>query len=281
MPRPRRIPVVPRRGSAGGAYGRASVPPIHSMRFQDVTQRLTTPLDAPAYPRGPYRFTDREYFTITYRTDPRVLERLVPEPLRVAEPTVRFEVMRMPDTTGSRGGTRGWRRCPWTAQTITGRGRRTRLRGARSASSGSACEVGAHSRLRTLSLTPTTAPADQSAETTARPSAVGARPAGPAESLGRLRAVRGIQGRQHCRPSRSPALCSCSPSYPIGWRTPSGSDWSRGCYGVGDLPSLQGQTLAAPGRVSARRDLLGEDESGRAIRRASWRGAGPGDRVSR
>ncbi|MEV7187418.1 acetoacetate decarboxylase [Kitasatospora sp. NPDC093102] len=70
------------------------------MRSQDVTQRLTTPLDAPAYPEGPYRFTDREYLTITYRTDPQVLERLVPQPLRVADPTVRFEVMRMPDTTG-------------------------------------------------------------------------------------------------------------------------------------------------------------------------------------
>lgn len=70
------------------------------MRSQDVTQRLTTPLDVPAYPDGPYRFTDREYFTITYRTDPQALERLVPEPLRAAEPTVRFEIMRMPDTTG-------------------------------------------------------------------------------------------------------------------------------------------------------------------------------------
>ncbi|MGW1102462.1 acetoacetate decarboxylase [Streptomyces sp. NPDC002540] len=70
------------------------------MRTQDVTQQLTTPLDAPAYPRGPYRFTDREYFTIVYRTDQRALERLIPEPLRVAEPTVRFEIMRMPDTTG-------------------------------------------------------------------------------------------------------------------------------------------------------------------------------------
>jgi acetoacetate decarboxylase len=59
-----------------------------------------TPINAPAYPRGPYRFTDREYLTITYRTDPDALHRLVPEPLHVAEPLVRFEVMRMPDVTG-------------------------------------------------------------------------------------------------------------------------------------------------------------------------------------
>jgi acetoacetate decarboxylase len=70
------------------------------MRIQDVGQQLTTPLDAPAFPPGSYRFTDREYLTITYRTDPQTLDRLVPEPLRVAEATVRFEVMRMPDTTG-------------------------------------------------------------------------------------------------------------------------------------------------------------------------------------
>lgn len=28
------------------------------------------PLTTPAYPRGPYRFIDREFLTITYRTDP-------------------------------------------------------------------------------------------------------------------------------------------------------------------------------------------------------------------
>ncbi|MFF3565604.1 acetoacetate decarboxylase [Streptomyces sp. NPDC002574] len=70
------------------------------MRTQDVTHQLTTPLDAPAYPPGPYRFTDREYLNITYRTDREALERVVPAPLRVADPTVRFELMRMPDTTG-------------------------------------------------------------------------------------------------------------------------------------------------------------------------------------
>jgi acetoacetate decarboxylase len=70
------------------------------MRMQDLAQKLTTPLDAPAFPRGPYRFTDRTYLTITYRTDPRALDRVVPPPLKVLDPTVRFEVMRMPDVTG-------------------------------------------------------------------------------------------------------------------------------------------------------------------------------------
>ncbi|MGW2965055.1 acetoacetate decarboxylase [Streptomyces sp. NPDC001220] len=70
------------------------------MRVEDVIHAPSTPLDAPAFPAGPYRFTDREYLNITYRTDPGALERVVPEPLRVAEPLVRFEVMRMPDVTG-------------------------------------------------------------------------------------------------------------------------------------------------------------------------------------
>jgi acetoacetate decarboxylase len=71
------------------------------MRRDEVRQQLTTPLGAPAYPPGgPYRFTDREYLNITYRTDPEALRRVVPEPLVVTEPLVRFEVMRMPDVTG-------------------------------------------------------------------------------------------------------------------------------------------------------------------------------------
>ncbi|MEU4152916.1 acetoacetate decarboxylase [Streptomyces sp. NPDC026659] len=70
------------------------------MRKQDVARLFTTPVDSPAYAPTRYRFTDREYLNITYRTDPEALRRLVPEPLTVPEPLVRFEVMRMPDTTG-------------------------------------------------------------------------------------------------------------------------------------------------------------------------------------
>ncbi|MFJ5264745.1 acetoacetate decarboxylase [Streptomyces sp. NPDC088387] len=70
------------------------------MRVDDVVRSLTTPLNAPAYPMGPYRFTNREYLNITYRTDSEALAAVVPEPLRIPEPLVRFEVMRMPDVTG-------------------------------------------------------------------------------------------------------------------------------------------------------------------------------------
>lgn len=74
----------------------SDVPHFHLQRFNVPT----TPLNAPAFPAGPYRFVDREYLTVTYRTDPEALRRVVPEPLTVPEPLVRFEFMRMPDVSG-------------------------------------------------------------------------------------------------------------------------------------------------------------------------------------
>ena len=58
------------------------------------------PLTNPAFPSGPYRFVNREYFIIQYRTDPDALRRIVPEPLELAEPVVNYEFIRMPDSTG-------------------------------------------------------------------------------------------------------------------------------------------------------------------------------------
>jgi len=61
---------------------------------------FTMPLTSAAYPRGPYRFINREYFIITYETDIDLLREIVPEPLEVVEPLVKFEFIRMPDSTG-------------------------------------------------------------------------------------------------------------------------------------------------------------------------------------
>ena len=58
------------------------------------------PLSSPSYPRGPYRFVDREFLVISYRTDPSALAAVVPEPLLPAGDVVRFEFIRMPDSTG-------------------------------------------------------------------------------------------------------------------------------------------------------------------------------------
>ena len=70
------------------------------MDVEEVRRQSTTPLGAPAYPAGRYRFTGREYLNILYRTDAEAMRRVVPEPLTVGDPLVKFEVMRMPDVTG-------------------------------------------------------------------------------------------------------------------------------------------------------------------------------------
>ncbi|GHE05105.1 acetoacetate decarboxylase [Defluviimonas sp. 20V17] len=71
------------------------------MKIADVKARaFSMPLANPSYPRGPYRFVDREFLTITYRTDMEALRAVVPEPLEVAEPLVKYEFIRMPDSTG-------------------------------------------------------------------------------------------------------------------------------------------------------------------------------------
>lgn len=59
-----------------------------------------TPLTAPAFPAVQPRFFDREYLNIVYRTDPEALKAVVPQPLEIDEPLVRFEVMKMNDVTG-------------------------------------------------------------------------------------------------------------------------------------------------------------------------------------
>ena len=63
-------------------------------------QAFAMPLTNPSFPRPPYRFYNREYIIISYRTDPVALAAVVPEPLQVAEPIVKYEFIRMPDSTG-------------------------------------------------------------------------------------------------------------------------------------------------------------------------------------
>lgn len=58
------------------------------------------PICRPAYPRGAPRFFNREFLTITYRSDLEAVRRWVPEPLKVTDPIVKFEVIHMPDSTG-------------------------------------------------------------------------------------------------------------------------------------------------------------------------------------
>lgn len=71
------------------------------MNIADVRRHaFAMPLTQPAYPPGPYRFYDREFLILTYRTDPDLLRAIVPEPLEVVSDLVKFEFIRMPDSTG-------------------------------------------------------------------------------------------------------------------------------------------------------------------------------------
>jgi acetoacetate decarboxylase len=71
------------------------------MKVDDVCrQAFAMPLTSPSYPRGPYRFIDREFMIIAYRTDPDALRAVIPAPLEFTEPIVKYEFIRMPDSTG-------------------------------------------------------------------------------------------------------------------------------------------------------------------------------------
>ena len=71
------------------------------MKLADVAKTaFAMPLIDPAYPPGPYKFYNREYVIITYKTDREILREVVPEPLEVAADIVNYEFIRMPDSTG-------------------------------------------------------------------------------------------------------------------------------------------------------------------------------------
>ena len=71
------------------------------MEINQIRERaFAMPLTSPAFPMGPYRFVNREFFIVSYRTDPERLRAVVPEPLQVGAPIVNYEFIRMPDSTG-------------------------------------------------------------------------------------------------------------------------------------------------------------------------------------
>jgi acetoacetate decarboxylase len=47
----------------------------------DILQLPSMPMASPSYPRGPYRFIDREYLIVTYESDPSAIRAALPEPL--------------------------------------------------------------------------------------------------------------------------------------------------------------------------------------------------------
>jgi acetoacetate decarboxylase len=71
------------------------------MQIKDILQLPSMPLASPSYPRGPYRFINREYFIVTYESDPEAIRAQLPEPLQPdGSNTVLYEFINMPDSSG-------------------------------------------------------------------------------------------------------------------------------------------------------------------------------------
>jgi acetoacetate decarboxylase len=91
------------------------------MNIEDVTKSaFAMPLTNPSYPRGPYRFVNREYMIIRYRTDPEALRKVLPAPLEFTDPIVKYEFIRMPDSTGFGNYTESGQVIPVTFKGVAG-----------------------------------------------------------------------------------------------------------------------------------------------------------------
>ena len=72
------------------------------MKIDDVRRTAySMPLTNPAFPMGPYRFFNREFLVVTYRTDPDALAAVVPEPLEVTDYSSTMNSSACPTRPGS------------------------------------------------------------------------------------------------------------------------------------------------------------------------------------
>ncbi len=71
------------------------------MKHDEILKLSGMPAAAPSYPKGPYRFMHREYFIVTYESDPEAIRHALPEPLEPAPGNlVAYEFIKMPDSSG-------------------------------------------------------------------------------------------------------------------------------------------------------------------------------------
>jgi acetoacetate decarboxylase len=71
------------------------------MKIANILNLPSMPMASVSYPRGPYRFIDREYLIVIYESDPESIREQVPEPLEPdGSNTVLYEFIRMPDSSG-------------------------------------------------------------------------------------------------------------------------------------------------------------------------------------
>ncbi len=74
------------------------------MNKEEILNLTAMPIGASSYGAGPFRFINREYFIITYKTDPDLIRAILPEPLQPwPEPLVHYEFINMPDSNGCFG----------------------------------------------------------------------------------------------------------------------------------------------------------------------------------
>ena len=70
------------------------------MKKSEVLALPSMPLQSPTYPRGPYKFFDRQYMIISYKTDAAAIREALPEPLQPAGDTVSVQWLDLPDGEG-------------------------------------------------------------------------------------------------------------------------------------------------------------------------------------
>lgn len=71
------------------------------MRKEEIYKQSSMPIAGPSYPKGPYRFIEREHFNIIYESDPEAIREALPEPLEPdGSNQVIYEFISMPDSSG-------------------------------------------------------------------------------------------------------------------------------------------------------------------------------------
>lgn len=71
------------------------------MKIAEIINQSSMPIASPSYPKGPYRFINREYLIVTYESDPNDIREALPEPLMPdGSNQVHYEFIKMPDSSG-------------------------------------------------------------------------------------------------------------------------------------------------------------------------------------
>ena len=72
------------------------------MKREEIMRLSGMPAAAPSYPKGPYRFVNREYFIVTYESDPEAIRHALPEPLEVPRRVILLlmNTSKCPDSSG-------------------------------------------------------------------------------------------------------------------------------------------------------------------------------------